>query len=197
MKRLRTIELLTTEYLVVTVVVLSFLVVLLISTSLYFQWATLEQLDKFVGVVFKMIVVLAGVAWTLNRYYVQRTDFEQLRVDADVDLVEFQSESEQNLLIFRLDVVNTGKSMLSGYDQALVIESVTPGSTEPQYTQLHRWPETGFHSGSPIEPGSWAAINDAVTVAVDVRAVRIYIELKLGESKNWTWHKTFSLTTKD
>ncbi len=50
-----------------------------------------------------------------------------------------------------------------------------------------------MHLSGPVEPGSWAAINDAIAVPTDTEVVRLYLELKLSVDNTWNWHRTFDL----
>jgi hypothetical protein len=157
----------------------------------------LDKLSKFVDAVFKSMAVLLGMIWTLNRYYIGRTDITRLRVDADVSTVSYADtspNSDLSLLIFRLDIVNTSAVLIPPYQQSLEIESVVPSANGTVYRSLYRWPDSGKHPGGPIEPNSWSAINDAISIPSNVKAVRIYIEIELSQEDKWTWHKTFDVS---
>ncbi len=198
MKRSRLLQSLVTRHLVVTVFAMVIVVNLTAAVVLKLQWITLDQFAKYVDAVVKTTALLAGSAWALNRYYVHRTDLEQFRIEADVTKCSFPEESEEymNLLIYRLDIINTGNVLFDGYSEAVLIESVEPGVDGVKMLPLHRWPTIGYHPGSPIEPGSWAAINDSICIPASTKVVRIFVDIQYNDGRNWTWHKTFSLLSK-
>jgi len=159
----------------------------------------LQTLTSFVDASFKAVALLVGAVWTLNRLYTTRADTPQLRVDADITCVPSSrfgdATSEQSLLIYRLDIVNTGKTLIEPFEQFVEIQAVTPTPGSVMYTGLSRWPLQGTHPGGPIEPGSWSAINNAISIPVTVQAVRVFINVVLGNKDGWTWHKTFDISS--
>ena len=166
---------------------------------LYENIVRLDYLATFVDAVVKSVAVTIGALWALNRYFVSRIDVPQLRVDADISVIpsnKFGNQAELSLLIYRLDIVNTGKALIPSLDQFLEIEGVFPSSDGIQYSPLYRWPSTETHPTSPIEPGSWNAINDAVAIPRNIQAVRFYLDLQLNKRSFWSWHKTFDITSK-
>jgi len=196
MKGLRFLEVIATKYLVLTVVVIIAIIVGSFAIVLAYRLTDVSTLATFVDAVFKTVAISVGCVWALNRYFVSRTDVVQLRVDSDISVVratEFKS-NKHSLLIYRLDVVNTGKSLIPAYSQCLEIESVSPSPEGINYQSLYRWPLEGLHEGGPIEPNSWSAINDATSVPADVKAVRFYLEIHLSKDNVWTWHKTFDIS---
>lgn len=157
----------------------------------------LDELSVFVDLVFKTIALLIGTLWIVNRYYISRADTSQLKVDADVSLIPAAAfgtpATERSLLIFRLDIINTGKSMIGPYNEFLDVQAVYPSENKVEYISLKRWPEVGMHPGGTIEPGSWSAINDVVSVPSTLQAVRILVGIDLAREGVWSWHKTFSI----
>lgn len=198
MLRNRFLEAATTKYLIVTVSSVLVLTIGLFAIILGLRFTELDKLTKFVDAVFKAMAILLGMMWTLNRYYVGRADSTRLRVDADVSTVHYSepnsNKSDLALLIFRLDVVNTSAVLIPAYQQRLEIEAASPSTSGTVYNSLYRWPDSGLHPGGPIEPNSWSAINDAISIPASVRAVRIYIEIELSQDSTWTWHKTFDVS---
>jgi len=196
-KRYRLLEAITTKYLVLTVLVIIAITVGGFALVLAYGLTDIDTLATFVDAVFKTVALLVGAIWALNRYFAQRTDVTQIRVDSDVDIIrnnEFGGDSSDlALLVYRLDVVNTGSTLIPDYNQFLEIDAVSPSKEGTRYECLYRWPSIGLHAGGPIEPGSWAAINDAIPVPADVRAVRLYLEIQLSKDNIWTWHKTFDV----
>lgn len=200
MKHSRILESLTTRHLVTTVFVVTVVVISMSGVVLWFRWATLDQMAKYIDTVFKTTAFFAGVAWALNRYYVHRTDNVQFRIDADVKICKLSQTGSgaKNLLIYRLDIVNTGNTLFGNYKKAVLIESVAADAEDNiKMTTLHRWPEIGYHPGPDVEPGSWAAINEAVLIPSDAKAIRIFVDLQGQNDRSWTWHKTFPAISKD
>lgn len=198
MLRNRFLEAVTTKYLILTVFVILTLIVGSFALIIGLNFVQLDNLTKFVDAVFKAMAVLLGMIWTLNRYYVGRTDAVRLRVDSDVKVIKptdsGTGSSAMALLIYRLDVVNIGSVLIPPYQQRSEIESVMPSSNGTKYEHLYRWPKTGTHPGGPIEPTAWAAINNAISIPSTVQAIRIYIEFEISEGNSWTWHKTFDIS---
>jgi len=199
MLRNRFLEAATTKHLIVAISSVLVIVVGIFAVLLSFKVTELDKLAKFVDAVFKAMAILLGMIWTLNRYYVGRTDEIRLRVDSDVSTVRYSETEPQDsdlaLLIFRLDIVNIGTVLIPAYQQSLEIDSVTPSDKGTVFSSLYRWPDSGMHPGGPIEPNSgWAAINDAIPIPAGTRAVRIYIEIELSHENTWTWHKTFGIS---
>jgi len=198
MKQSRFLEAITTKYLVLTVVIIIFIIIGGFSAVLYFHVTDVDKLSKFVDALFKAIAILVGAIWTLNRFYIKRTDANQFKVDSEVSVIRDKQfigkNSELALFIYRLDVINTGSSLIPLYNQFLEIESVTPSEGGVQYQPLYRWPSIGLHPGGNIEPNSWSAINDSISIPSNVKAIRLYLEIHLSETDIWTWHKTFDLS---
>jgi hypothetical protein len=163
-------------------------------------FTTLTNLATFTDAVVKTIAVIVGALWVLNRHYTSRVDVPQLRVDADVSAIpshKFQNQAaNHSLLIFRLDVVNTGKILIPPSQQYLEIHGVVPTEDGVQHILLSRWPSEGTHPSGQIEPGSWNAINNAISIPSSVQAVRFYISIQWSKSGLWTWHKTFDISPK-
>lgn len=200
MKRYRFLEAATTKYLVLAVLFVIIVTVGSFVLVLIYGLTDVDTLATFVDAVFKTVALFVGAIWALNRYFTERTDVTQLRVDSDVSIIrdkEFEGDDcNLALLIYRLDVVNTGTSLIPDYNQYLEIDAVHPSAEGIQYKHLSRWPPIGLHPGGPIEPDSWSAINDAISIPADVKAVRLYLELQLSENNTWTWHKTFDFSTR-
>jgi hypothetical protein len=193
----RFIEAAVTKYLFVTVFLIFILIVGIYAFLLNNNFLELNKLAGFVDAVFKAMAVLLGLIWTLNRYYIKRSDTTQLRVEYDLNTISFpetgSGSEELALLIFRLDVVNTGGVLIPVYQQNLRIESVTPLKDDIKYDMLYQWPDSGTDTGGPIEPGSWSALNGAVPIPAGVRAVRIFIGIQLPDNP-WTWEKTLDVS---
>lgn len=198
MKGLRLLETVTTKYLVITLTAIVVVVVSAFVFILVLKLTDIETLATFVDAVFKTIAMLVAATWALNRYYVGRTDAPQIRVDADVSLVSARRfpkvTGDRGLLIYRLDVINTGKTLIKPYQQSLEVHAVVPSDDTIEYLPVWRWPAEGMHSGGPIEPRSWSAISQTISVPPDVQVVRLYLELQLSDGASWTWHKVFDLS---
>ena len=190
MRKSRFLEAATTKYLFITILSIASIIVVIFVIILAFGLIDITTLATFVDLVFKTIAIFIGTIWALNRYFIERTDVTQFRIDADVNLIpatKFQTgASRLALLIYRLDVVNTGTSIISNYKQYLRINSVTPSEEGIKNKLLYRWPSNDWHLGGSIEPGSWAAINDNISVPADTKAVLVYIEIELSKSSDLT-----------
>jgi hypothetical protein len=136
---------------------------------------------------------MIGTLWAVNRYFAERTDAPQFRVDCDISMIHGDSRNEPGLLIFRLDLVNTGKTQIGKYKYYIEIDVAKRNKTGVELQPLYRWPKEGSREGGPIEPGSWAAVNDAVACSSSVKAVRVFLAVAL-EQDQWTWHKTFDVS---
>jgi hypothetical protein len=165
---------------------------LLYTTAISAFGVSVDTLGKAIDSIFKMIAVLVGAAWVLNRHYVGRTDALQIRIDPLVDIVASgASDSSSSLLLYRLDVVNTGRRQLIGYRLMIEIASVELGATgDPEYYEVATMP---WHEGAPIEPGSWAAVSNVVTIGAEVKVVRITVVVEAADGQGWTWHQMFKI----
>lgn len=196
MKQYGLIEKLVTKYLLLSILGTLVLVIGLSLAVLLLGYTDLPTLSTFVDMAFKTVAVLVGAIWALNRYFVGRLDLPQLRVDADIQVVPTKSGTNDpldvTLLIFRLDVVNTGKTLITGYNQYVEVTAVTPSARGIQHKLLynHSSPNVRLH----IEPGSWAAVNDELVIPGNVKVVRLYHSVQLSEDEASTWHKTFAIT---
>jgi hypothetical protein len=191
------VEPIVTTYLVQSISIFSIIVSLIILMTNYYKILDLDRLSKLMDVILKSLALIAGLLWAGNRYFVLRTDMPQLRVDADVKLVRnvptLGSEGQPALLIYRLDIVNTGKTLLHLLNEHVEIDAVYAGMEECRYECLYRWPVEGEHPGGLIEPGSWSAINDVLSCSSVIQVVRVYIKLQLAGGDDWTWHRTFAV----
>jgi len=200
MKNVRFLETITTKYFLLLIIILSFSIIAAYVVILIKGMIDIDTLSKSVDSIFKTIAVLVGAICAINRYYTSRTDESKFRVDADVSLIqesEFDNNnSELGLLVYRLDIVNTGFTLIPIFDHFLIIDAIYPSTNDNYSTRrIHRWPEEPLtHEGGPIEPKSWVAINDAISVQADVRVVRLYLELIFKDNEMWNWHKTINLS---
>ncbi len=158
---------------------------------------SIEKMSKILDVTIKSAALIVGSLWAANRYFVLRTDVPQIRVDADVRAIRNfptqGSDDKPGLLIFRLDVINTGKTLIQPFDHRVQIDSVSPDGGGVGHETRYKWPEEGFHPGGPIEPGSWSAINDEFACPESVKAVRIFVEIRPANGNSWTWHRTYEV----
>lgn len=161
---------------------------------MHLGFASVDNLAKFTDAVFKTAALLLGTLWTINRYFVGRVDAAQFRVDSTLVKIPGDAPLDPALIIFRLDLVNTGKTQIKEYLHYIEIDEVRATSTGVDYRSLHRWPLKDLHLGGPIEPGSWSAINGEVACSSSVKAVRVFLAVNLEEEEQWTWHKTFDVS---
>lgn len=193
MPRSKTLESLTTRFFLLTVFVTVGVIVAALGILLWQEVATVDQLSKAVDAIFKATAIVVGALWALNRYYIGRTDVPQLRVDPTIDFIPGKEPDGFGLLVYRLDVVNTGKTLIPTYQQFLRLDSVHALQNGVVHDEITRWPLEGTSNGGPTEPGSWSAINNAHPIPPGTTAVRLYLEIKLVPEKTWTWHQTFKL----
>ena len=156
---------------------------------------TVSTLSSAADMSIKVLAMIFGATWTINRYLVSRVDEPQIRVTANVERVPgrlFSPPVNHDLLIYQLEIENTSKTQIPYFEQVVQIEEVTLDHVGIHHDELHRWPEHGTHLTGPIEPGSWSAINSAVAVSPTVVAVRFYLSLTLASGHKWTWHRTFA-----
>ena len=191
----------TTKFLVFTVFFIILGTTSIVYLILYLEVISLDAASKFIDTIFKATSVLVALVWALNRYFVHRTDEIQLRVDADVNYIKSEDfstiDNNLALLLLRLDVVNTGNVLIPAYKQFLQIEAAYPLTDEIDWKQLYRWPKRRIASAvAQIEPKSWGAISEAISIPDDVKAIRIYLEIQLQTGQVWSWHKNFSLANK-
>lgn len=159
------------------------------------DWADVDTMNKLADTYFKILLPLGAAIWALNRYITYRSDAIQLRVDSTVSKITSEHFLDGlALLVYRLDIVNTGNTLIEPFQQHLQIDAVSPEKDGLRFEWLYRWPKEGTHPGGPIEPRSWSAINDAIPIAHDVAAIRLFLSIKLSKQLTWTWHKTFDLT---
>lgn len=151
---------------------------------------SLEIIATLVDTSFKIAAVIVGTAWALNRYFTARTDVLQLRVDPMVETVS--SPDGNRLLLCRVDIVNTGKSLTPSLKESLDLHAVLIINDEVTYRPFYRWPADNSHPVAPIEPGSWSAISIAVPLPPDVCVVQVYIHLQFETGEIWTWHRHFT-----
>ena len=191
------LEELTTTYLMTFILIVVLLPVGIYAAILALKLTSAISLASFVDSVFKTVAILVGAAWTLNRYFVSRTDELQIKVEADVKIIpssKFSNVQGKSLLLYRIDIINTGKVLITEGQKFIVINSVTPTKDGVKHEQLHRWPSEGFHRAGRIEPGSWSAANNAISVPQEVKAVHVYLEFVSPDKSKWTWHKTFDVS---
>jgi hypothetical protein len=196
MRSLAAIEVLSTRHLMTSTFALLTLTSGLMLFVVTEGVVSLEKLASIVDVVFKVAAGIIGTAWVLNRHFMSRVDGLQIRIDADVNSVpagQFKETPDLGLLIARLDVVNTGKTLLAHMEQFLVLTEVYPSEEGVKERTLLRWPAQGTHPVGPIEPGSWSATNFAHPISSSTAAVCLYTELHVAGKPAWTWHKTFKL----
>ncbi|MFN7961279.1 MAG: hypothetical protein U0002_08405 [Thermoanaerobaculia bacterium] len=196
MAHFKALEMASTKYLSVTAICLVGVAVGVYCAIVYSGLTSVDQLGKFTDAVFKIVALLVGALWALNRYFTERRDAPQIRIDAEVSLIPGWGAEEQGLLIFRLDLVNTGKIQIGPFQHFLCIDVPRPTAEGVELTPLYRWPMEGWHFGGPIEPGSWAALNGEVGCARSIRAVRFFVDVKLDADTGWTWHKTFDVSAR-
>jgi hypothetical protein len=194
----RLLKLATTEYLVVTVALSLILVVAGLIAVLGFGIVDRDVLSTFLDLLIKAGAMIGAVAWGLNRYFMGRTDIPQLRVEPFLSTIppeRFPRKSSAcSLLLYRLDIMNTGKTLITPKGEFVEIHAIVPeAGGDFKAEPLYRWPREGYREGNPIEPGSWSAISDMVALSRDIQAIRLYVEIAITDESKWTWHRIFDL----
>lgn len=187
------LESLTTRYLLSTIIVSICLPAFAIFGILQTGVVKIDEVAQFIDSSLKISVVIVGALWAVNRYFVQGTDVPQLRVDVDLTTIRFDT-GDKALMLYRLDIVNTGSSQIPEFEHRVKIENIYVKDGELRIAPLYLWPESGSHPGGAIEPGSWAAVNDQFLCPADVAAARVFIEVRVPAQRAWTWHKTFDVS---
>jgi hypothetical protein len=151
----------------------------------------LEKLSKLVDISLKASALAVGAIWSLNRYFVQRTDQPQLKVECSVENfpVEKDARDDVSLLSFRFDILNTSKVLLRCRGVKIRIDNIILIDDQVYHEVIHQWPKTDLHPIAPIEPNSWAAVSNALACPTDVQAINLFIELHLASGGCWTWHR--------
>jgi len=195
MKKNGLLETITTKYIVLTITIILILVPVSLFKIIDTKLTNLENLATFVDATIKVIALLVGAIWVLNRIYITREESSHIGVDADITCVpskRFQ-DSGYSLLVYRIDIINKGKILIEPFQHFIEIHSIDINKGEIIYTKIYRWPENGVHESGPIEPNSWSAVNDAIAIPNNVQAIRVFVHVKLRKEGNWTWHKTFDI----
>ena len=196
-KGIERLETATTKHPVESVALSVLAVVVMFVTLLHFRIVEIQMLNALIDSLLKATALIGGAVWALNRYFTGRTDIPQLRVDPLVSVIPSRrftgNPSGRSLLIYRLDIVNTGKTLIEQFEQSVEIHAVVLERGGITYRPISRWPTEDTHPGRPIEPGSWAAISNVLPVSQDIQAVRIYLELRLNNGTKWDWHRVFDL----
>src|SRR5258706_6758996 len=96
MLRNRFLEAATTKYLISSVSLILILTVGVFALLLGTRTTDLDRLSKFVDAVFKAMAILLGMIWTLNRYYIGRTDTIRVRVDPDIKVVRHPEDGSDS-----------------------------------------------------------------------------------------------------
>ena len=78
------LEFLSPKFAIIAIFTLIFIVPLSIIAIINSGITNIDTLATFIDAVFKVIALLIGALWALNRYYSTREDAIQIRVDADV-----------------------------------------------------------------------------------------------------------------
>ncbi len=192
MKYNRFIETIVTKYFFLTAILLIVVTVGSVFLMDKFGNISIDKLSKIVDLTFKVIAILIGSLWALNRYYVSRVDFSQIKVDDSVHLIpkDKLENKNQGLLVYRFDIINTGTVLILPFTQYLCIEAVYLSCEKIKYKIIHKRKIQGF----PIEPKSWSAINDVISISPEIKVIRIFLRLVLADGKSWTWHKTYDVS---
>jgi hypothetical protein len=198
MRRYRLLEAAATRYLVVTILLSVIITVGAFYLVLYYGLADVATLSSFIDAVFKTIAVFVAAIWALNRYYIERVDTTKLKVEYDVSVIPNFNKAaaiqKSALLVYRIDIINIGKTVIPEFQEYLEINAIKPSPDGCSYEQIYRWPNKDLHPAGPIEPDSWSAINDAVVIDADIKAIMLYVELELSSSYSWNWHKTIDIS---
>ena len=149
---------------------------------------SLADANRTIDPVIKLLALVVGASWALNRFFVNRTDAQHVRIECAVDSVRGSAaEARPSLLLYRIEVVNTGKVLLNDYTIEVKVESVSVSASGPS-AHYELLDHVDQHPGGAIEPGSWSAVSKAAVIPVNVQAVRIWVEVLSQSGPSWTWH---------
>jgi hypothetical protein len=200
MPQLSKLERVLTRHLAGTIGVVTVGTVAAYGAVLVSDVAMVDPLAKMIDSVVKTLAVLIGSAWALNRYFVSRADDVQIQIAADVAKVSaaaLGSDSDYDLLTFRFDIINSGKTLVQVKGVALTVQRVWLSVETPVRAQtgtLFRWPEQGFHPGTLVEPGSWMAISDSRPVVSTAGVLRVVLDVVLENDTKVCWHRMVDVT---
>jgi hypothetical protein len=191
-------RLLTTRRFLPTVVILITLPIIAFTLVVAFTSVSLNQANLYVDSAVKIIATLAAAAWALNRYFTNRIDEPQLRIDPQIDVAAADASkpsSSNGLLLCRLEIVNTGQVLFNNYTYTVQIDSV---KLQSDGTVAYK-PIKGYYerNGKEIEPGSWAAYSQAMALEQHARAIVVSLEISLKATNEiyYSWHKLFKVPT--
>jgi hypothetical protein len=178
-----------------TTVLLILIPVAAVTAAVAFTAIDVDEAQSYVDILVKLVALVVGGAWAINRYLTSRTDAPHLRLSSRAELVETgtTANSEKALLLYRIEVVNTGRVLVSDYSIEVEVASVevSEAAMEPEYYVLAEVPP---HHGGPIEPGSWAAVSGTVLAPSDLAAVRLAATIVSLAGESWTWHELVAVS---
>ena len=165
------------------------------TAAVAFTSIDVAEAQSYVDILFKLTALVVGGTWAINRYLTARTDAPHLRLNSRAELVDTgtSASSVNSLLLYRIEVVNTGRVLVSDYSIEVEVASVevAEAALEPEYFVLAEVPP---HQGGPIEPGSWAAVSGAVLAPSDLAAVRLAATIVSLAGESWTWHELVAVS---
>ena len=148
MRNYKILERLATKYLIPLVILIVILVPILYYLILYMKVTNIAFLTGFIDISFKTIALFIGAIWTLNRLFISRTDSSHIKVEADLSKIHSSVlKKEKSLLVYRLDLLNSGNTLLNPYEYYIEIQSVVPLIDDVEYSTIYRFPKKGFHPG--------------------------------------------------
>ena len=166
-----------------------------VTAAVAFTAVDVDEAQSYVDILVKLVALVVGGAWAIDRYLTARTDSPHLRLSSRAELVErgTTANSEKALLLYRIEVVNTGRVLVSDYSIEVEVASVevSEAAMEPEYYVLAEVPP---RHGGPIEPGSWAAVSGTVLAPSDLAAVRLAATIVSLAGESWTWHELVAVS---
>jgi len=162
--------------------------------------ANVIDVDKFSTIVdstVKIIGLIVGFLWFANRYFVNRIDFQHLKVEGVVNKFKMDDSANKHLLNYNTQITNSGETLIKELSHYIEIQEIKIVADEVVFETIYRFPDNGYHKGINIEPDSWIALNDSFIVKDDIKVVRIFIEMNIDNKRDWTWHKDFEITLKN
>jgi hypothetical protein len=190
MQENKLIRLLVTKYLIL---VISTIVIFILGVwyVLLKKDYPVETINKTVDTVFKLMAIVIGFVWFLNRYFSERKDIPKFDVEVKIDSVF--ADQNSRLLIYRLDLFNRANVLFSNFETYMVIDAIEVRNGEIIKYTVQKLPSEGCFTELNIEPNSWTAINAELLLNQKVLALRFYYEIRKKGALMWSWHKTYKV----
>jgi hypothetical protein len=190
MKKKSLIELILTKFFIITLSVIIIGIALIYWFFISNKIIAIDSFNKLIDTVLKSLAIIIGFFWFLNRYYTERKDTHKFEITIDFNPIKL--DSGKTLLIYRLDVYNKGNTLFDDYTYYLRIDGFR-GENDNVIVEGVQVPSDNIHTGLPIEPNSWTAINNHLILKKEYKAIKFYIGIIKEKKQIWSWHKRYKL----